>query len=194
MGYYLWDFGDGNTSTLAHPNHIYTNDGYYSVNLRFEDLAGCVDSFDFDIIPYPVPQISFNAIQLDTCTLPASYTFQNNSTGASSNNWDFGDGSISSVNSPNYSYSNAGNYDINLIISNTYGCSDSTFQSIVVKPVPIADFNPIQLDTCTLPASYSLINNSTGSFINSWDLGDGSNSNSLNLNYAYLNSELMISL
>ncbi len=188
VGYYLWDFGDGNTSTLAHPNHIYTNDGYYSVNLRFEDLAGCVDSFDFDIIPYPVPQISFNAIQLDTCILPASYNFQNNSTGASSNNWDFGDGSISSVNSPNYSYSTAGNYDINLIISNTYGCTDSTSQSIIVKPVPIADFNPIQLDTCTIPASYSIVNNSTGSFINSWDLGDGSNSNSLNLNYAYLNS------
>ena len=188
VGYYLWDFGDGNTSTLANPNHIYTNDGYYSVNLRFEDLAGCVDSFDFDIIPYPVPQISFNAIQLDTCILPASYTFQNNSTGASSNNWDFGDGSISSVNSPNYSYSNPGNYDINLIISNTYGCTDSTSQSIVVKPVPIADFNPIQLDTCTIPANYSIVNNSTGSFINSWDLGDGSNSNSLNLNYAYVNS------
>lgn len=187
-GFYLWDFGDGNSSTLANPSHTYTNDGYYSVNLRFEDLAGCIDSFDFDIIPYPVPSISFNAIQLDTCVLPANYTFQNNSIGASSNNWDFGNGSSSSINSPNYTYSNAGNYNINLIISNTYGCSDSATQSIVVNPVPIADFNSIQLDTCTIPAGYSLVNNSTGSFINSWDLGDGSNSNSLNLNYAYANS------
>ena len=185
VGYYLWDFGDGNSSGLANPNHTYTSDGYYSVNLRFEDLAGCVDSFDFDIIPYPVPQISFNPIQLDTCVLPASYTLQNNSIGASTNNWNFGDGSVSFINSPNYSYSAPGNYDINLLISNTYGCSDSTSQSIVVKPVPIADFNPIQLDTCILPVNYNLVNNSQGAIAYTWDFGDGNSSNLVNSNHSY---------
>ena len=49
----------------------------------FEDLAGCVDSFDFDIIPYPVPKIVLTLFNL----IPALYLlyFQNNSTGASSN-------------------------------------------------------------------------------------------------------------
>ena len=45
VGYYLWDFGDGNTSSLANPNHIYTNDGYYSVKCkirRFNWLCGFI--------------------------------------------------------------------------------------------------------------------------------------------------------
>ena len=185
VGYYLWDFGDGNTSTLANPNHIYTNDGYYIVNLRFEDLTGCVDSFDFDLIPYPVPQTSFNPIQLDTCVLPASYTLQNNSIGASSNNWDFGNGSISSINSPNYSYTSPGSYDISLKVSNSYGCRDSSIQSIVINPVPISNFNPIQLDTCILPINYNLVNNSQGAIAYTWDFGDGNSSNLENLNHSY---------
>ena len=185
VGYYLWDFGDGNSSGLANPNHTYTSDGYYSVNLRFEDLAGCVDSFDFDIIPYPVPQISFNAIQLDTCVLPASYILQNNSIGASTNNWDFGDGSVSFINSPNHSYTIPGSYDISLMTSNSYGCSDSSIQSIVINPVPISNFNPIQLDTCILPVNYNLVNNSQGAIVYTWDFGDGNSSNLENLNHSY---------
>ena len=39
IGYYLWDFGDGNSSNLANPYHTYSTDGYYSVNVRFEDLT-----------------------------------------------------------------------------------------------------------------------------------------------------------
>ena len=58
-----------------------------------------------------------------------------------------------------------------------------------VNPIPIAQFNAIQLDTCVLPASYSLVNNSI--IINSWSLGDGSNTNSNNLNYSYVNQVIM---
>ena len=133
VGYYLWNFGDGNTSTLSNPSHTYTNDGYYSVNVRFEDLSGCVDSFDFDIIPYPVPISNFTPIQLDTCVLPINYNFQNNSIGASSYNWDFGDGSTSINTLPTHNYTSPGNFNVNLVVSNTYGCSDSISSNIIVN-------------------------------------------------------------
>ena len=186
VGYYLWDFGDGNTSTLDNPSHTYIVDGYYSVNLRFEDLSGCVDSFDFDIIPHPVPTPIFTPIQLDTCVLPINYNFQNNSLGASSYNWDFGDGNNSTITLPNNTYSNSGTYTIKLVTSNTYGCSDSITNSIIVKPVTNAQFDAIQLDTCKLPANYSLVNNSTGSIAYVWDFGDGSTSNLPTLNHSYI--------
>ena len=76
MGFWGWEY-----FTLANPNHVYTNDGYYSVSVRFEDLTG-VDSFDFDIISYPIPQVNFTANQLDTCVLPISYNLQNSTIGA----------------------------------------------------------------------------------------------------------------
>ncbi len=46
---YLWDFGDGNTSTLINPSHIYTNYGSYNVKL-----------------------ISYNACGNDSITIPLS--------------------------------------------------------------------------------------------------------------------------
>ena len=41
---WLWDFGDGNTDTMASPTHTYSNPGIYTVVLEIEDAAGCRDS------------------------------------------------------------------------------------------------------------------------------------------------------
>mgnify|MGYP001343075433 CR=1 FL=1 len=82
-------------------------------------------------------------------------------------------------------YMSAVNYTIKLVTSHTYGCSDSITSSIFVKPVPNAQFSAVQLDTCKLPANYSLVNNSTGSIAYIWDFGDGSTSNLPNLNHSY---------
>ncbi|WP_066632285.1 PKD domain-containing protein [Labilibacter marinus] len=40
---YLWDFGDGNTSTLVNPSHGYTEEGVYSVSLMVESEYNCID-------------------------------------------------------------------------------------------------------------------------------------------------------
>ena len=37
---YLWDFGDGNTSAMAQPRHIYEELGTYTVTLTVTDPAG----------------------------------------------------------------------------------------------------------------------------------------------------------
>ena len=42
-GQYLWDFGDGNTSTAANPIHIYNREGFYSVKLKLLTGAACID-------------------------------------------------------------------------------------------------------------------------------------------------------
>ncbi len=40
---WLWDFGDGSTSTLANPDHSYANPGAYPVSLTVTDDDGAVD-------------------------------------------------------------------------------------------------------------------------------------------------------
>jgi gliding motility-associated-like protein len=40
---YLWDFGDGTTSTETHPDHVYKKKGTYTVELRVTNGQGCVD-------------------------------------------------------------------------------------------------------------------------------------------------------
>ena len=42
---YLWDFGDGNTSTLQYPTHTYATTGNYYLCLTVDDGAGCVDMY-----------------------------------------------------------------------------------------------------------------------------------------------------
>lgn len=42
---YLWDFGDGTTSTQQNPTHTYNNNGPFYLCLTVDNQAGCVDSY-----------------------------------------------------------------------------------------------------------------------------------------------------
>lgn len=43
---YLWDFGDGSTSTVAHPDHVFKKKGEYRVELTVTNAKGCVNKHD----------------------------------------------------------------------------------------------------------------------------------------------------
>lgn len=55
---YAWNFGDGNTSTLTSPNHIYSADGLFSVTLVVTSGAGCIDSITKVTEVYPLPTVN----------------------------------------------------------------------------------------------------------------------------------------
>jgi PKD repeat protein len=42
---YFWDFGDGNNSTAAYPQHTYANYGSYLVCVTITDALGCSDMY-----------------------------------------------------------------------------------------------------------------------------------------------------
>ncbi|MBC7411016.1 MAG: PKD domain-containing protein [Bacteroidia bacterium] len=42
--HYLWNFGDGTTSTQINPSHIFPDSGTYIVQLNVADNFGCIDS------------------------------------------------------------------------------------------------------------------------------------------------------
>jgi PKD repeat protein len=41
---YQWNFGDGNTSTMVHPNNTYSEPGTYLITLIATDVKGCTDT------------------------------------------------------------------------------------------------------------------------------------------------------
>lgn len=59
---YLWDFGDGFTSTLTEPSHLYATVGEYTITLTVTTAGGCTATYTKDIIIYaePVLDIIFN--------------------------------------------------------------------------------------------------------------------------------------
>lgn len=46
---YQWNFGDGETSTIAHPDHIYKTKGVYQVELTVTNEIGCTDKVMKDV-------------------------------------------------------------------------------------------------------------------------------------------------
>ncbi|MBK8613999.1 MAG: PKD domain-containing protein [Flavobacteriales bacterium] len=46
---YHWDFGDGSTSSVAHPDHIYKKKGVYPVKLQVTSEKGCMDIYEREV-------------------------------------------------------------------------------------------------------------------------------------------------
>jgi hypothetical protein len=55
---WLWDFGDGTSSTLQNPTHVYALPGTYQVTLTATTELGCTDSISLPVTLYPCPTIS----------------------------------------------------------------------------------------------------------------------------------------
>src|SRR5690606_20233735 len=103
-----WDFGDGESSTLAHPTHTYAKEGEYIVTLTAIGELGSkpkvvqqgiiIELFD------PIANFSYLASTAD----PLEIKFTTTSTYAKSFAWDFGDGNTSTEKSPVHLYNTTG--------------------------------------------------------------------------------------
>lgn len=89
---------------------------------------GCTDSSELCIEKISLPVALFTH-QSNACKF-SPVPFNNQSTGATSYYWTFGDGGSSTQFSPTYSYANAGTYTITLIAMNDCHCAD-TMQSVI---------------------------------------------------------------
>jgi PKD repeat protein len=178
----FWDFGDGNVSNEDTITHIYQNAGNYEVMLAVDN--GCSkDTSYVDIEVLQGPNVRFE-IPAVVCQ---HETFQvlNTTTGASGYSWDFGDGTISSLNQPNKAFLNAGFFNVTLTAesANFLECSSVLTKTIEVKPAPIAEFE-VETNTTCLGTLIQFTNLSEGSnFV--WDFGDGNISMVENPEYSY---------
>lgn len=125
---WLWDFGDGTTETGQNPSHNYNSAGTYSITLTVTTDAGCTNnnsSAPIVVNAYPYPTASFT-VNSYVFNLPYDVlNCTNLSSGAVSYNWSFGDGSSSTMFSPSHTYNSVGNFEIILIATSQYGCSDT---------------------------------------------------------------------
>jgi PKD repeat protein len=193
-----WDFGDGNSSTFNNPLHTYSSPGNYTVTLIKISSYGCIDSVQKTINIYPEPTADFSHSRLgsDSCSVPQIIQFTNLSQNAQGYYWDFnynGNPGVdtSSATDPNFTYTNFGVFEVGLFTTNSFGCKDSTFQIIFIRPVPEAGYFADTLGGCE-PLSVQFIDTSNYGFngpggITSWfwDFGDGFTSNLQNPNHTY---------
>jgi len=170
---YLWDFGDGDSSILRSPTHLYSSEGIYSVGLKITDRFGCTDTANkTNLITISNPKASFTiSDSLATCP-PLLVQTQNTSLDYTASFWDFGDGNTSDQISPLHSYTNGGKYTLMLMAHGFGECYDTASKIIDVKG-PGGTFKYSPLNGCyPQQVSFQATTQNTSLYI--WDFGDGS--------------------
>jgi gliding motility-associated-like protein len=181
---YVWDFGDGQTSTEKSPRHKYVTNGAYTVTLMAITSSGCRDTLrKTNLIVLGSTMTQFT-IPASVCAGEPFFPINTSTPVPNSVHWDFGDGNMSIEASPQKSYAAAGTYTIKLV-NNFAACPDSVSKPITVQPRPLASFTSSRTYSCSIPAAVQFTNTTTGSVSWHWDFGDGSTSTEANPKHVY---------
>ncbi len=178
-----WDFGDGSPiSPSVSTSHTYTSPNVYTVKLT-NTFGACIDSISKQITVLSPAVAGFTGSPLISCDSLFTVNFSDQSTGASSWSWNFGDGGTSSLQSPTHTYQGYGSYTVSLLVSNASGCSGSISKTqFVQNGKPYISLNKLNSSGCTPFLFSPIITDSAIDGIKSysWDFGDGTTSTSAN--------------
>lgn len=152
---FLWEFGDGTTSTEQNPRHTYLQPGTYRVRMTANDPNTCnlVDATSFTITVYGNPTADFSAApQPPVVNTPITFT-NLASSDAVQFKWLFGDGDslVTTSRGPvRHEYNLTGNYTACLIAYNEAGCPAQACRTVSTLVEPAVDvptaFTPLSGD------------------------------------------------
>jgi PKD repeat protein len=198
--FYHWNFGDGDSIQSSGPRIVHTFNNTsgstetYILTLRVENEEGCSHQVQREVTVYPAVDAAFVVNPLEACS-PAEFFFQNNSTGAISYLWDFGDGGSSTEPDPIHRYDrNMLRHDtiftVTLVATSEELCRDTMQFDVVLHPYIEAAFTAEDVVGCH-PFPVSINNESIGVDLHVWDYGDGTaveTHDSLTFTHVYLNT------
>lgn len=196
--YYTWMYGDGEVSDTTAAVHGHTFVSTSTAPQSFEVILiagsdnGCADTSSVLITVYPDVISNFNGSPTEGCS-PLSVNFTNQSFGAATYFWNFGDGTEAFQENPNHVFVNLSDtvetYNVRLISQSGFGCTDTSYREIEVFPTPDILVVLAGIEGC-FPADVSFANYSEGADTFSWTYGDGNtsdNGDSLHT-HTYVNS------
>ena len=135
----VWDFGDESPpENIDCPNdwteceywsHTYTADGFYDVTVTVTTTGGHWNSMTYEVTigdPPPVPTADFTASPAEsTVNTPVSFTFTGECTDICTYDWNFGDGSTSTLLNPTHSFVAPVDREVTLTVANGSGQDDA---------------------------------------------------------------------
>jgi PKD repeat protein len=188
---FSWNFGDGNflntTNNIDTVTHTYLLPGTYTATLFATN--GCSDtSTTKSITVYPKPTAAFTQSAVVACK-GETISFTNNSTGAGSYQWQFGDAGNSTLSAPTHIYTTAGTYTIKLtaLSQNPQGgfCSDTAISTIQINNSQPGWFTASDTASNCAPLTVNFTNMNTPSVTATWDFGDGGTGTGNNITHTY---------
>ncbi|MGB3947814.1 MAG: PKD domain-containing protein [Bacteroidia bacterium] len=194
INFWSWNFGDATPLDSAqNPANTYSSTGTYNVTLIVKNNFTCADTITKTVTVYHNPISHFNA--LDVCLNDSTHFIDSssihNSANISSHLWVFNDGSpTNNEQNPTHLYSNAGSYSVTLLVTTNQGCANASNKTINVFDPPVANFtveNECLIDSVNF--FNTSVNPTMGTIATwSWDFGDGSPLNTVEVNPRHLYS------
>ena len=189
-----WNFGDGTTSTLQNPTHIYSAPGTYNVTLVA--ASTCNDTIHQVVIVYPIPVANFSLV--NQC-FGAPVCFTDSSTVLTGSiatwNWDFGDPSSGAANTsalqnPCHTFTapSPSTFIVTLFVISDHGCQSPPQVSLPVSPypIPVAAFSSVAV--CLNSPTTFTDASTTNPITWAWNFGDGGTSVLQNPSHLYTNA------
>ncbi|MBB6609986.1 PKD domain-containing protein [Pontibacter sp. Tf4] len=183
---WLWDFGDGTTSTEQHPRKTYTEAKEYQVTLQVKNRGGCLNEVKRKVVVAPAPVLDF--IVAGNCeNNRISFTDKSTATtdAITGWHWDFGDNTTSTLQHPEHTFSTPNTYQVTLTLTFATGCQTAITKPVVINPKPVV---AMELpDVCILDEA-QFVNKSTiasGTMTYLWEFGDGKTSTEVNPRHRY---------
>jgi gliding motility-associated-like protein len=133
--YYSWDFGDGSTSSVQSPQHLYAQSGTYTTRLIISTKQGCADTAEKTITVSlrPAPVAKFTVFPTDTSIFYPTVTATDESSGGTTCSIDWGDGTVTDCSENTHDYTKPGTYTVREIVTNADGCSDTAVQTVRIR-------------------------------------------------------------
>lgn len=184
---WMWDFGDGSTSILENPIHLFPAAGDYTVRLIVMSNLGCIDTLEREIHIRDRPGAGILPM-MGCIGLDVNFT-NTSSLEASTFHWDFGTGDPSDTSNlfnPSFTYPDYGVFTVTLITEPGTYCADTITYEIMISNA-IADFDaPDTICSNVLIDFVDLSTSVNGDLFSwEWDFGDGSTSTSPDPSYGY---------
>ena len=169
---FLWDFGNGDTSTDSIPNYGFTTNGTYVVTLT-TSTASCNISVIKNIEIFPNPVASFTTPGACEGNVVSFTNTSTVATGTINNSWIFSAGNSSNLLNPTSTFNFSDTYPVLLTTTTDKGCVDSVMQNVEIQPTPIPTYtaNAVCLGETT---NFINTSNVTSTFV--WDFGNSNTS------------------
>ncbi len=187
-----WSFGDGTSSIEKNPVHTYSKTGRFTVRLTARNAAGSntVTRSNYIVVNALRPPVAAFSASPTSGNSQLKVTFTDRSTGSPTSwNWVFGDGSTSTQQNPDHTYSKAGKYTISLTARNAAGSNMVTRSGYISVGAPLrtpAGAFSASPTSGKTPLRVQFTERSTGSPTSwRWSFGDGTSSTVKNPLHTY---------
>ncbi|MEN8223953.1 MAG: PKD domain-containing protein [Bacteroidota bacterium] len=154
-----WDFGDGNTSSEQHPQHVYNTAGLYTVSLTVTGPGGSDTHTKTDyIVVSDLPPMADFSGDPTSGYFPLLVNFSDLTSGAVTEwQWDFGDGNTATQQNPAHTYQNSGNYTVSLLASGPGGDDSITKENYITVLVGMDELSTDAIKIYPNPCNEFLI-------------------------------------